>query len=348
MEIISRPYLSVLFLYTKMHNVSGIAQTDAQKSSDMFMKCRYLDEITGGKGIIFATGTPVSNSMVELYTMQRYLQYGDLVKLGLENFDNWASIFGETVTTMELNPEGTGYRSKTSFAKFHNLPELMNLFKEVANIKTADTLNLPTPEVEKHNVLIKPSPMQKDMVKDLGERAEKIRGGSVDPSIDNMLKITNEGRKLALEQRLMNPMLEDYEESKANVCANNIYNIWEDTKEKKLTQLVFCDLSTPKQNAEKFDEDGNYIFTDVYNDLRRKLVLKGIPREEVAFIHEADNENKKKELFTKVRNGEIRVLIGSTAKCGAGTNIQDKLIAIHHIDTPYRPADLTQRNRQTE
>lgn len=337
-----------LFLYTKMHNVSGIAQTDAQKSSDMFMKCRYLDEITGGKGIIFATGTPVSNSMVELYTMQRYLQYGDLVKLGLENFDNWASIFGETVTTMELNPEGTGYRSKTSFAKFHNLPELMNLFKEVANIKTADTLNLPTPEVEKHNVLIKPSPMQKDMVKDLGERAEKIRGGSVDPSIDNMLKITNEGRKLALEQRLMNPMLEDYEESKSNVCANNIYNIWEDTKEKKLTQLVFCDLSTPKQNAEKFDEDGNYIFTDVYNDLRRKLVLKGIPREEVAFIHEADNENKKKELFTKVRNGEIRVLIGSTAKCGAGTNIQDKLIAIHHIDTPYRPADLTQRNRQTE
>ena len=333
-----------LFLYTKMHNVGGIAQTDAQKSSDLFMKCRYLDEITGGRGIVFATGTPVSNSMVELYTMQRYLQYGDLVKMGLENFDNWASIFGETVTAMELSPEGTGYRSKTRFSKFHNLPELMAMFKEIADIKTADSLNLPTPEVEKHNILIKPSQMQKDMVKELGERAEEIRGGNVDPSVDNMLKITNEGRKLALEQRLMNPMLEDHSESKTNVCANNIYKIWEDTKENKLTQLVFCDLSTPKQNEEKFDKDGNYVFTDVYNDLRRKLSLKGIPREEIAFIHEADNESKKKELFTKVRKGDVRILIGSTAKCGAGTNIQDKLIAIHHLDTPYRPADLTQRN----
>ena len=333
-----------LFLYTKMHNVGGISQTDAQKSSDLYMKCRYLDEITGSKGIVFATGTPVSNSMVELYTMQRYLQYGDLAKMGLEHFDNWASIFGETVTAMELSPEGTGYRSKTRFSKFHNLPELMSLFKEVADIQTADMLNLPTPQVVRHDVLVKPSQMQKDMVKELGERAEKIRKGNVDPSTDNMLKITNEGRKLALDQRLMNEMLEDNENGKVGVCANNIYDIWEENKDKKLTQLVFCDLSTPKQFEEKYDEDGNYVFTDVYNDLRKKLVLKGIPKNEIAFIHEADNETKKKELFAKVRKGEIRVLIGSTSKMGAGTNVQDKIIALHHLDTPFRPADLTQRN----
>ena len=303
-----------LFLYTKMHNVGGISQTDAQKSSDLYMKCRYLDEITGGKGIVFATGTPVSNSMVELYTMQRYLQYGDLVKMGLENFDNWASIFGETVTAMELSPEGTGYRSKTRFSKFHNLPELMSLFKEIADIQTAETLNLPTPEVIRHDEIVKPSQMQKDMVAELGERAEAIRNGQVDPSVDNMLKITNEGRKLALDQRLMNDMLEENENGKVGTCANNIYNIWKENKEQKLTQLVFCDLSTPKQYEEKYDEEGNYIFTDVYNDLRRKLVLKGIPREEIAFIHEADNESKKKELFAKVRKGEVRVLIGSTSK----------------------------------
>lgn len=303
-----------LFLYTKMHNVGGISQTDAQKSSDLYMKCRYLDEITGGKGIVFATGTPVSNSMVELYTMQRYLQYGDLVKMGLENFDNWASIFGETVTAMELSPEGTGYRSKTRFSKFHNLPELMSLFKEIADIQTAETLNLPTPEVIRHDEIVKPSQMQKDMVAELGERAEAIRNGQVDPSVDNMLKITNEGRKLALDQRFMNDMLEENENGKVGTCANNIYNIWKENKEQKLTQLVFCDLSTPKQYEEKYDEEGNYIFTDVYNDLRRKLVLKGIPREEIAFIHEADNESKKKELFAKVRKGEVRVLIGSTSK----------------------------------
>ncbi len=333
-----------LFLYTKMHNVGGISQTDAQKSSDLYMKCRYMDEITDGRGVVFATGTPVSNSMVELYTMQRYLQYNDLVKMGLEHFDNWASIFGETVTAMELSPEGTNYRSKTRFSKFHNLPELMALFKEVADIQTADTLNLPTPEVIRHDVIVKPSQMQQDMVAELGERAEKIRQGSVDPSEDNMLKITNEGRKLALDQRLMNEMLEDNENGKVGTCANNIYKIWEENKDKRLTQLVFCDLSTPKQYEEKYDEEGNYVFTDVYNDLRRKLVLKGIPRQEIAFIHEADNETKKKELFAKVRKGEIRVLMGSTSKMGAGTNVQDKIIALHHLDTPYRPADLTQRN----
>ena len=333
-----------LFLYTKMHNVGGIAQTEAQKSSDLFMKCQYLDEITDGRGTVFATGTPVSNSMVELYTMQRYLQYSDLVEMGLVNFDDWASIFGETVTAMELSPEGNGYRSKTRFSKFHNLPELMSLFKEVADIQTADTLKLPTPEVVNHNILVQPSEIQQDMVAKLGERAEAIRKREVRPDEDNMLKITNEGRKLALDQRLMNEMLEDNENGKVGTCANNIYKIWEENKEKRLTQLVFCDLSTPKQFEEKYDEEGNYIFTDVYNDLRRKLVLKGIPREEIAFIHEANNETKKKELFAKVRKGEVRVLIGSTSKMGAGTNVQDKIIALHHLDTPYRPADLTQRN----
>lgn len=333
-----------LFLYTKMHNVGGIAQTEAQKSSDLFMKCRYMDEITDGRGVVFATGTPVSNSMVELYTMQRYLQYDDLVKAGLENFDNWASIFGETITAVELDTTGSGYRAKTRFAKFHNLPELMSLFKQVADIKTAETLNLPTPEVVNHNIVVKPSQMQKDMVEDLGERAEEIRNGNVDPSEDNMLKITNEGRKLALDQRLQNDMLEDYAGSKVNVACENIYKIWEDNKAEKLTQLVFCDLSTPKQFEPVYDENGKYVFTDVYNDMRLKLMEKGIPREEIAFIHEADSETKKKELFSKVRKGEIRVLIGSTSKMGAGTNVQDKIIALHHLDCPWRPADLTQRN----
>lgn len=333
-----------LFLYTKMNNVGGIAQTEAQKSSDLFIKCRYMDEITGGKGIVFATGTPVSNSMVELYTMQRYLQYDSLVKAGLDNFDDWASVFGETTTAIELAPEGTGYRAKTRFAKFHNLPELMSIFKEVADIQTADTLNLPTPEVVSHNVVVKPSEMQLEMVEALGERAEAIRGGSVDPSKDNMLKITNEGRKLALDQRLINDKLQDFEGSKLNVASENIYKIWEENKEEKLTQLVFCDMSTPKQFEPTIDDDGNYIFTDAYNDLRRKLMLKGIPKEEIAFIHEADSETKKKELFSKVRKGEIRVLIGSTSKMGAGTNVQDKIIALHHLDCPWRPADLTQRN----
>ena len=297
-----------------MNNVGGIAQTEAQKSSDLFIKCRYMDEITGGKGIVFATGTPVSNSMVELYTMQRYLQYDSLVKAGLDNFDDWASVFGETTTAIELAPEGTGYRAKTRFAKFHNLPELMSIFKEVADIQTADTLNLPTPEVVSHNVVVKPSEMQLEMVEALGERAEAIRGGSVDPSKDNMLKITNEGRKLALDQRLINDKLQDFEGSKLNVASENIYKIWEENKEEKLTQLVFCDMSTPKQFEPTIDDDGNYIFTDAYNDLRRKLMLKGIPKEEIAFIHEADSETKKKELFSKVRKGEIRVLIGSTSK----------------------------------
>ena len=333
-----------LFLYTKMTNVGGITQTDAQKSSDMFMKCRYLDEITGGKGVVFATGTPVSNSMVELYTMQRYLQYDELERMHLENFDNWASTFGETVTAMELSPDGTSYRSKTRFSQFHNLPELMSMFRETADIQTADTLNLPTPEVITHNILVQPSEIQKEMVSKLAERAEDIRKGNIDPKKDNMLKITNEGRQLALDQRLMNDMIEDNENSKVSTCANNIYKLWEQNKEEKLTQLVFCDLSTPKRFEEKIDEDGNYVFTDVYNDLRKKLVLKGIPREEVAFIHEADNESKKKELFAKVRKGEVRVLIGSTSKMGAGTNVQDRIIALHHLDTPYRPADLTQRN----
>ena len=337
-----------LFLYTKMNNVGGIAQTEAQKSSDLFLKCRYLDELTGGRGTVFATGTPVSNSMVELYTMQRYLEYDELVKTGLANFDNWASTFGETVTAIELSPEGTSYRAKTRFAKFHNLPELMSIFKEVADVQTADTLNLRTPEAVLHNVVTRPSQMQQDMVKALGERAEDIRKGSVDPSKDNMLKITNEGRKLALDQRLINPILEDFDESKINIASENIYKIWEENKAEKLTQLVFCDLSTPKQFDATIDENGNYVFTDVYNDLRRKLMLKGVPKEEIAFIHEADNETKKKELFAKVRKGDVRILIGSTSKMGAGTNVQDRIIALHHLDCPWRPADLTQRNRKAE
>ena len=329
-----------LFLYTKMRNVGGIAQTEAQKSSDLFMKCRYLDEITGGKGSVFATGTPVSNSMAELYTMQRYLQYSGLKENSLEHFDNWASTFGETVTAIELAPEGTGYRVKTRFAKFHNLPELMSMFKEVADIQTAETLNLPTPEFENINVVVKPSEIQQEMVKALGERAEKIRSGTVDATEDNMLKITNEGRKLALDQRLMNPLLPDSESSKVNSCAENVYRIWSENSDKKSTQLVFCDLSTPKDLKGYEKEE----FTDVYNELKKKLIQKGIPPDEIAFIHEADNEVKKKELFSKVRKGQVRVLIGSTQKMGAGTNVQDKLIATHHLDCAWKPSDLTQRN----
>lgn len=329
-----------LFLYTKMRNVGGIAQTEAQKSSDLFMKCRYLDEITGGKGSVFATGTPVSNSMAELYTMQRYLQYAGLKENSLEHFDNWASTFGETVTAIELAPEGTGYRAKTRFAKFHNLPELMAMFKEVADIQTAETLNLPTPEFENINVVVKPSEIQEEMVKALGERAEKIRSGTVDATEDNMLKITNEGRKLALDQRLMNPLLPDSESSKVNSCAENVYRIWNENSYKKSTQLVFCDLSTPKDLKGYEKEE----FTDVYNELKKKLIQKGIPPDEIAFIHEADNEVKKKELFSKVRKGQVRVLIGSTQKMGAGTNVQDKLIATHHLDCAWKPSDLTQRN----
>ena len=329
-----------LFLYTKMRNVGGIAQTEAQKSSDLFMKCRYLDEITGGKGSVFATGTPVSNSMAELYTMQRYLQYSGLKENSLEHFDNWASTFGETVTAIELAPEGTGYRAKTRFAKFHNLPELMSMFKEVADIQTAETLNLPTPEFENINVVVKPSEIQQEMVKALGERAEKIRSGTVDATEDNMLKITNEGRKLALDQRLMNPLLPDSESSKVNSCVENVYRIWNENSDKKSTQLVFCDLSTPKDLKGYEKEE----FTDVYNELKKKLIQKGIPPDEIAFIHEADNEVKKKELFSKVRKGQVRVLMGSTQKMGAGTNVQDKLIATHHLDCAWKPSDLTQRN----
>ena len=327
-------YYKNLYLYTKMRNVGGIAQTEAQKSSDLFMKCRYLDEITGGRGTVFATGTPISNSMVELYTIQRYLQYSTLVKNGLQHFDAWASTFGETITAVELTPEGTGYRAKTRFAKFYNLPELMAMFKEIADIKTADMLNLPVPEAKYHNIAVKPSEMQKEMVASLAERAEQVRGGGVDSSVDNMLKITNDGRKLALDQRMLNDMLPDYEGSKINACVDNIYRIWEENADKKSAQLVFCDLSTPKN-------DGTF---SVYNDIRKKLIERGIPESEVKFIHEADTDMKKKELFQKTRKGEVRVLLGSTQKMGAGTNVQDKLIALHDVDCPWRPSDLEQRS----
>lgn len=327
-------YYKNLFLYTKMRNVGGIAQTEAQKSSDLFMKCRYLDELTGGKGVIFATGTPISNSMVELYTMQRYLQYGELEKRHLQQFDAWASTFGETVTAIELSPEGTGYRAKTRFAKFFNLPELMALFKEVADIQTSEMLNLPVPKANYHNVVIEPSEIQKELVKDLSERAEKIRNRMVDSSVDNMLKITNDGRKLALDQRLTNDMLEDFEHSKVATCADNIYSIWDKTSEDKSAQLVFCDLSTPHN-------DGKF---NVYDDLKTKLIDRGIPEEEIAFIHDANTDAKKQELFNKVRRGQVRVLIGSTQKMGAGTNCQDRLIALHDLDCPWRPSDLIQRS----
>ena len=323
-------YYKNLYLYTKMRNVGGIAQTEAQKSSDLFKKCRYLDEITGGRGVVFATGTPISNSMVELYTIQRYLQYRTLQEHDLQHFDAWASMFGETVTAVELTPEGTGYRAKTRFAKFNNLPELMAMFKQVADIKTADMLNLPVPEVEDHNIAVKPSQVQKEMVASLGERAEKIRGGNVDSSVDNMLKVTNDGRKLALDQRMMNPMLPDEEGSKVNACVNEVFRIWEENSDKRLTQLLFCDLSTPKGAGE----------FSVYTDIRQKLIERGIPESEIKFIHEADTETKKQELFKKVRRGEVRILMGSTQKMGAGTNVQNKIIASHDLDCPWRPADL--------
>lgn len=330
-------YYKNLYLYTKMRNVGGIAQTEAQKSSDLFMKCRYLDEITGGRGVVFATGTPISNSMVELYTIQRYLQYRTLQEHDLQHFDAWASMFGETVTAVELTPEGTGYRAKTRFAKFNNLPELMAMFKQVADIKTADMLDLPVPEVEYHNIAVKPSQVQKEMVASLGERAEKIRGGNVDSSVDNMLKVTNDGRKLALDQRMMNPMLPDEEGSKVNACVNEVFRIWEENSDKKLTQLLFCDLSTPKGAGE----------FSVYTDIRQKLIEHGIPESEIKFIHEADTEAKKQELFKKVRRGEVRILMGSTQKMGAGTNVQNKIIASHDLDCPWRPADLEQRAGRT-
>ena len=339
-----------LYLYTKMRNVGGIAQTEALKASDLYMKCRYLDELTGNKGVVFATGTPVSNSMAEMYTMQRYLQYDTLESLELTHFDSWAAQFGETVTSMELKPEGKGFQQKTRFANFYNLPELMSVFKEVADIQTADMLNLPVPKANYETVVCKPSEMQKDMVSSLADRADAVRSGAVDPSVDNMLLITNDGRKLALDQRLLNPMLPDFEGSKVNVCAGNIYRIWEDTKEQRLTQLVFCDLSTPGKNRPvemEEKEEGTFAMTDfqnVYDDLRNKLIARGIPEEEIAFVHDATNEAQKKELFAKVRRGKIRVLLGSTFKMGAGTNVQDKLIALHDLDCPWRPRDLEQRS----
>lgn len=326
-------YYKNLFLYTKMRNVGGIAKTEAQKSSDLFMKCRYLDEITRGRGTVFATGTPISNSMVELYTIQRYLQYDTLLKNDLQHFDSWASTFGETVTAIELTPEGTGYRAKTRFAKFFNLPELMSMFKEVADIRTADMLELPVPKANFHNIAVKPSEIQKDMVAKLAERAELVRKGNVDASVDNMLKITNDGRKLALDQRMLNDMLPDFEGSKINACVDNVYRIWNENSDKKSAQLIFCDLSTPKNDG---------VFS-VYNDIRKKLIERGIPENQVKFIHEADTDVKKKELFQKVRKGEVRVLLGSTQKMGAGTNVQDRLIALHDVDCPWRPSDLEQR-----
>ena len=322
-----------MFLYTKMRNIAGIAQTDAQKSSDMFAKCQYLDEITGGKGVTFATGTPVSNSMVELYTIMRYLQYDTLQKLHLGHFDSWAASFGETVTAIELSPEGTGYRAKTRFARFFNLPELISLFKESADVQTADMLNLPVPEAEYINEVLKPSETQQEMVSSFADRAERVRNGNVDPRTDNMLKITNDGRKLALDQRLINDLLPDEPESKVNLCVENAYQVWEESTPDKSTQLIFCDLSTPKA-------DGTF---NVYDDVREKLVAKGILREEIAFIHEANTETKKAELFAKVRSGQVRILLGSTPKLGAGTNIQDRLIALHHLDCPWKPSDLEQQ-----
>lgn len=330
-------YYKNLYLYTKMRNVGGIAQTEAMKSSDLFMKCRYLDELTGGRGTVFATGTPISNSMVELYTIQRYLQYATLQKYDLQHFDSWAAMYGETVTAIELTPEGTGYRAKTRFARFNNLPELMAMFKLVADIKTADMLHLPVPEVQYHNIAVKPSEIQKRMVESLGERAERIRGGGVSASVDNMLNVTNDGRKLALDQRMIDPLLPDEDGSKVNACVGEVYRIWSETADQKSAQLLFCDLSTPRS-------DGSF---NVYDDIRKKLIARGIPAEEIKFIHEADTEAKKQELFKKVRRGEVRVLIGSTAKMGAGTNVQNKLIASHDLDCPWRPSDLEQRAGRT-
>ena len=327
-----------LYLYTKMRNVGGIAQTEAQKSSDLFMKCRYLDEITGNRGTVFATGTPVSNSMVELYSVQRYLQYDTLAQNGLQHFDSWASTFGETVTALELAPEGTNYRAKTRFAKFYNLPELMQMFREVADIQTADMLKLPVPTVNYHNIKTKPSEIQTEMVASLAKRAEKVRARLVEPNIDNMLKITNDGRKLALDQRMIDPMLPDDPDSKVNACIDNVYRIWEEHADTRATQLIFCDLSTPK----------NDCTFNVYDDIREKLIARGIPAEQIRFIHEATTDAQKKELFGKIRSGEVRVLLGSTPKMGAGTNVQDRLIAIHNLDCPWRPSDLEQRQGRIE
>ena len=354
-----------LFLYTKMRNVAGLSTTDAQKSSDMFAKCRYMDEITGSRGVVFATGTPVSNSMTELYTIQRYLQYERLQELNMTHFDCWASRFGETVTALELAPEGTGYRARTRFSKFFNLPELMNLFKEVADIKTADQLDLPTPEVEYHNIVAKPTEHQQDMVKALSERAAKVHSGTVDPSTDNMLKITSDGRKLGLDQRIINPMLPDEPGTKVNQCVDNILQIWRDGQPEKLTQLVFCDISTPqaagsKKVAKTLDnpmlhaleqaipEPENPLAFTVYEDIRQKLIAQGMPASQIAFIHEANTEVRKKELFSKVRSGQVRVLLGSTQKMGAGTNVQDLLVALHDLDCPWRPGDLAQRKGRIE
>ena len=354
-----------LFLYTKMRNVAGLSTTDAQKSSDMFAKCRYMDEVTGSRGVIFATGTPVSNSMTELYTMQRYLQYDRLQELGMAHFDCWASRFGETVTALELAPEGTGYRARTRFSKFFNLPELMNLFKEIADIKTADQLHLPTPEVEYHNIVAQPTEHQKEMVKALSERAAKVHGGSIDPREDNMLKITSDGRKLGLDQRIINPLLPDEPGTKVNQCVDNIMQIWRDGQTEKLTQLVFCDISTPQASparkvAKALDNPTMHALEDavslpepepaftVYEDIRRKLIAQGIPAEQIAFIHEANTEVRKKELFSKVRTGQVRVLLGSTQKMGAGTNVQDRLVALHDLDCPWRPGDLAQRKGRIE
>ena len=354
-----------LFLYTKMRNVAGLSTTDAQKSSDMFAKCRYMDEITGSRGVVFATGTPVSNSMTELYTIQRYLQYERLQELNMTHFDCWASRFGETVTALELAPEGTGYRARTRFSKFFNLPELMNLFKEVADIKTADQLDLPTPEVEYHNIVAKPTGHQQDMVKALSERAAKVHSGTVDPSTDNMLKITSDGRKLGLDQRIINPMLPDEPGTKVNQCVDNILQIWRDGQPEKLTQLVFCDISTPqaagsKKVAKTLDnpilhaleqavpEPEKPLAFTVYEDIRQKLIAQGMPASQIAFIHEANTEVRKKELFSKVRSGQVRVLLGSTQKMGAGTNVQDLLVALHDLDCPWRPGDLAQRKGRIE
>ena len=345
-----------LYLYTKMRNVGGIAQTEAQKSSDLFMKCRYLDEITGNRGVVFATGTPISNSMVEMYSVQRYLQYDTLARNGLQHFDSWASTFGETVTALELAPEGTNYRAKTRFAKFYNLPELMQMFREVADIQTADMLKLPVPKVNYHNIKTKPSQIQSEMVAGLAKRAEKVRARLVKPHIDNMLKITNDGRKLALDQRLVDPMLPDDPESKVNACVDNVYRIWEEHADTKAAQLVFCDLSTPlnkkiiemQEVRENAYEMTPYQFDNVYDDMRKKLIQRGIPAEQVRFIHEATTDAQKKELFAKVRSGEVRVLFGSTPKMGAGTNVQDRLIAIHNLDCPWRPSDLEQRQGRLE
>ncbi len=356
-----------LFLYTKMRNVAGLSTTDAQKSSDMLLKCRYIDEMTDSKGVVFATGTPVSNSMTELYTMMRYLQHDTIKGKGLAHFDCWASTFGETTTAIELAPEGTGYRARTRFAKFFNLPELMNLFKEAADIKTADQLNLPTPTPIYHNVVAQPTEIQQAMVQELSERAAKVHAGIVDPSTDNMLKITSDGRKLGLDQRVINPNLPDEPTSKVNMCVDNIFRIWDEGQADKLTQLVFCDLSTPKAAPSKraakaaagnldspelhalemlAEKDGTPDDTNftVYDDIREKLIARGIPREQIAFIHEANTEARKKELFSKVRSGQVRVLMGSTFKMGAGMNVQDRLVALHDLDAPWRPGDLEQRS----